>query len=800
MTASHQPGYAACLSDPAGNISSWNGECERLFGFTAKSILHTPIRHLLAPTSRQYYAERKAECAHSAETMELDILRADGSTAGATICLLPQFRDRSEDPDGLAACIVLFAMAPEPLSEAELLETTPLRALADTLPGVFYIIDPSGHFVLWNKALEEVSGIDEEELRRLPAAALFRDAEKRHVEEHIRIVFDERKEVQLEASCVGRNGKPTPYLLSGTAMSCRNKYYLCGLAIDLSSRRAQQEQMLLRERALHAASNGILITRCAGRDNPIEYVNPAFERITGYAAAEVLGRDSRFMAAPGLDENERSQLRDAINERRETNVVFRNLCKNGDLFWNDLTITPVRDEQGVATHFIGVITDVTAVKQRTAHLEHRVHHDALTGLANRDLLWDRLEQALHLAQRNKSLVATVLIDLNNFKLINDTFGHKAGDDILMAVAKRMQASVRESDTVARMSGDEFVLVLVNQPSLRYTLRMIERVRAGLSRPVAFDGNEIPVGASMGVSVFPHDGASVIELIKCADIAMYHAKGSGTSDVHFFSSDMKSATEAKRKREADIHNALDNDELFLLFQPRWSAKTGGIHSVEALLRWRHPEQGVLMPASFLPDAEESGMIVPLGHRVLELILKFQKEMNACGYAGLLVSMNASYREFSQHNYVAHLRDRLAHFALEAGNLELEFREEHLLRNPHLSREVAAKMRGLGIKLSVDDFADGMSSLSYLENFPATHLKMNSSAVHAIGTPGRQGALAKMLIDIGHNLDMAVVAKEVETSGQAEFLRLNGCDELQGSYFSDPLDQGALQRLLGTAGVS
>ena len=259
------------------------------------------------------------------------------------------------------------------------------------------------------------------------------------------------------------------------------------------------------------------------------------------------------MAAPGLDDEERSRLRKAIRARQQVNVVFRNLRKNGEVFWNDLTITPVADGTGKVTHFIGVINDVTALKQRTALLEHEVNHDPLTGLANRTLLWDRLEQAIHMAQRNKTLVATALIDLNGFKQINDSYGHEAGDEVLKVVAKRLQASVRDSDTVARLSGDEFVLVLVNQPSLRYTLRMIERLRAALSRPVVFDSTEIAAGASIGVSVYPHDGADAVELVRAADVAMYHAKASHKNEAYFFSSDMKSTTEAKQKlRGRDAH--------------------------------------------------------------------------------------------------------------------------------------------------------------------------------------------------------------------------------------------------------
>jgi diguanylate cyclase (GGDEF)-like protein/PAS domain S-box-containing protein len=683
---------------------------------------------------------------------------------------------------------------PQAWEEPALLRNTPLGVLTKFLPGTFYVIDGDGRFVLWNRKLEQVTEMTPEQLRATHAVDLFAESDRAVIEQRIRAVLDDNEEVVMEATLVSQSGRISSYLLSGARIECNNSAYLCGIGLDQTSRRQQESLLRLRERALHAASNGIVITRCAGKENPIEYVNPAFERITGYSAAESMGRDSRFMAAPGLDDDERTQLRDAISERREANVIFRNLRKDGTLFWNELSITPVLDEKGVATHYIGVINDITAVKQRTTHLEHRLNHDPLTGLANRNLLWDRLEQALHIAQRNKTLVAILLVDLNKFKLINDTFGHEAGDMVLTSVAKRMQASVRDSDTVARLSGDEFVLVLANQPSLRYTLRMIDRLRDGLSKPISFNGGEIPVGASMGVSVYPHDGDAAIDLVKSADIAMYHAKSVGKSDVHFYSADMKSSSDAKRRFEAEMRAALENEEFFLLFQPRRGVKSGTFNGVEALLRWRHPQQGILTPATFMLEAEENGMLRPIGQRVFHLVTGFMADMRDSGYPDLLVSVNASYREFSEQNYIGNLCRRLDDLNLPARNLELEMSESNLLRNLQLSQGLTRQMRDAGIRLSVDDFGDGLTSLSGLLDLAPAHLKVNRAAVGAITPAGGNGVLARMLIDIGHSLNVQMVGECVETEAQASFLRDHGCDELQGNYVSSPLAACALKQLL------
>ena len=455
------------------------------------------------------------------------------------------------------------------------------------------------------------------------------------------------------------------------------------------------------------------------------------------------------------------------------------------------------DEKGRVTHFIGVINDVTALKQRTAHLEHEVNHDALTGLANRTLLWDRLEQAINMAQRNKSLVATVLMDLNDFKKINDTLGHEAGDEVLTVVAERLRSSVRDSDTVARLSGDEFVLVLVDQPSLRFTLRMVERLRQCMMRPVVFQRTEIDVAAAIGVSVYPHDGSTAFELVRAADVAMYHAKATRASEVHFFSADMKATSEAKHRFEESMRGAIDKKELFLLFQPKICLQSGRIRGFEALLRWNHAEQGLLLPASFLPEAEENGMIVPFGELVLEQACAFLRRLAGAGHGAVPVSINVSQREYSRLHYVQYVADMLARFQLAPSLLEVEVREEGLVRDHRVGADVLGQLSDLGVLRSVDAFGDGLSDLNSLLKLPLSHVKLAKAAVHQISPETRSGPIAKSLIDIGHNMNLTVVAECVETRAQMDFLKTNHCDEMQGLYYMEPLGADAAEQLLASA---
>ena len=796
MIVSKPTARAAFLTDVKGIISSWNDGSAALFGLSAHEALGRPIDSLLAPDAREQCLQRWPKLPQQAEALQVAIHTAGHGTHPSILTLVPQ-RDADNNCCG---CVAYFTtLLDRNLSESAIVGQTPLSGIVDALAGTFYVLNRQGDMILWNSRLEQVAEMDAAELGATNALAMFGENERDLVAEKIRDVFENGREVLVEANYISKTGKVTPYLLCGTRISCRGVYYLCGMGLDVSQRHAQEAKLRLRDRALHASSNGIVIARCEGHDNPIEYVNPAFERITGYTAAEVAGQDARFMAAPGLDDDVRQRLGDAVRARQPTRVVLRNRRKDGELFWNELAITPVHDEHGDVSHFIGVLNDVTASKQHTALLEHEVAHDPLTGLANRNLMWDRLEQAIHIAGRNKTMVATVLVDLDGFKQINDTLGHDAGDEVLTAVARRLQASVRDSDTVARLSGDEFVLVLTNQPSLRFTLNMLERLRVSMLEPVVVNHAEIPVGASMGVSVFPNDANNAFDLVRAADAAMYHVKANGRSGMHFYSDDMRASVLAKQQLEAGMRLALNEDEMFLVYQPRLCLRTGRVVGVEALLRWRHPQRGVLLPGAFLADAEENGLIVPIGQRVVRMACTMLSALRARGLGHVPVSINASYREFSQYDYIHRLAQALADAGLPPSSLDLEIREDQLVRNLHLGGELAGQLHARGMRLTVDHFGDGATNLHYLHSQQIGHLKMNQGSILHAPVDRHRSELARTCIDIGHDLGIGVVASAVETVEHMELLRSLGCDELQGRCYSAPLERGALEEFLASARV-
>ena len=663
----------------------------------------------------------------------------------------------------------------------------------NVLPGTFYVINEAGQFVLWNQQVELATGRNAVQLRSTHMLELIPPADRPAIAQAFCDVFEREGMVQVEAHLLA-HGRQIPFLFSGSRLLADGQPYLLGCGIDLSCHYDQKDTLELRERAVHAVNNGVVITRCEGADNPIVYVNPAFERITGYTLQEALGRDSRFMAAPEHDIATRAHLAAAIAARRPLTVVLRNRRKNGDLFWNHLSITPVRDRHHRISHYVGIIEDVTEQRQRMAQLEHQVTHDALTGLANRTLLRDRIEHAVTSAHRNGLSAAVLLLDLNKFKEINDTLGHDAGDLVLCTVAHRLQEAVRHSDTVARLGGDEFVLVLPDQPDLRYTLGMISRIRRELTARFEIDGHPVPIDGSMGVAIYPNDADNFAALLRAADAAMYEGKRGGSGAVHFFSSEMSSASAMRIRMEQALHDALERDEIHLALQPTVSVVNGKLLGLEALLRWRHPDLGELLPGEFLPDAESNGLIVELGRRVVQRACSVLTRLDVLGYRDVPLSINVSRREFARADYLPYLAGAMAQHGVNPNRMELEVKEAQLMYHPEQARKLSSGVHKLGMRISVDQFGGGISDLICLRSLAVDRLKMAPASVQEICPHGQHGALAKTMLDIGHNLDIPVTATSVETQVQRDFLAAHDCPGMQGRYVSEPLAPGELEQWL------
>jgi diguanylate cyclase (GGDEF)-like protein/PAS domain S-box-containing protein len=567
-----------------------------------------------------------------------------------------------------------------------------------------------------------------------------------------------------------------------------------GSYTDITERKRADLALRLQSRALDASVNAILITAPSPTGNLIEYVNPAFMRITGYDPAEVIGHDCRVLQRDDRDQEGVALIRQALAANREVSAVLRNYRKDGALFWNQLFIAPVPNAEGVITHHIGVINDVTDLIRYQEQLEYQANYDSLTRLPNRNLLRDRLEHALIVAQRHHKGVAVVFIDLDGFKNINDSLGHSIGDRLLSVVAERFARCTRTSDTVARHGGDEFVIVMTDTVDEQSLIAWMERVRAAIAEPVWLDGTELYVGCSMGASLFPQDGEDAETLMKKADIAMYRAKDMGRNTFQFYQPEMNASAGARLDLERRLRRALRDNEFLLHYQPLVDIGSGRVVGTEALVRWLDPEFGLVQPSSFIPVAEESGMIGPLSEWVLREACRQNKAWQDEGLPPARVSVNLSARVFQQRDIAKLVMQVLAETGLEPQYLELELTESTIMRNAEEAVSMLNELHALGIGLAIDDFGTGYSSLSYLKRFPVDRLKIDRSFVSDIGISGDDETITSAIIALAHSLKLQVIAEGVETSAQLDFLKERACDEMQGFYFAKPLSKDAISALL------
>jgi diguanylate cyclase (GGDEF)-like protein/PAS domain S-box-containing protein len=555
----------------------------------------------------------------------------------------------------------------------------------------------------------------------------------------------------------------------------------------------------LRERALESTFNGIMIVDLNRPGYPLEYVNQGFERMSGYSAQAVIGMPSTFLVRDDREQPGLQEILLAMREGREAHAVLRSYRANGEPFWNEVNIAPVRDENGAPTHYVGVFSDITDARNDADQLARQAQFDTLTGLANRNLMLDRLNRAIDSAQRHHDRIVVAFIDLDDFKLINDSLGHEVGDQLLREVAARLQGCVRPSDTAARFGGDEFVLLLMDQGGQAGMAesQLTELVRTVLERvaaPLMLAQRDIKVSCSIGLAAFPQDGEDAETLIKHADTAMYRAKELGRNGFQFFTEELQLRAQQQLELGASLRRALEREEFELYYQPQASLRSGRVVGVEALLRWRHPERGLLGPGHFIAFAEESGLIIPIGEWVMRRACMQNKAWQDAGLPAIPIAVNVSARQCAQENLVDVVRAALESSGLAPHCLELELTESISMADPERSVPMMERMKAIGVELSIDDFGTGYSNMSYLKRFPIDRLKLDISFVREITTDPGSLAISDAIITMSHSLHLEVVAEGVETEGQLALLALRNCDIVQGFFFSPPLAADALGELL------
>ncbi|WP_071079478.1 putative bifunctional diguanylate cyclase/phosphodiesterase [Janthinobacterium lividum] len=566
------------------------------------------------------------------------------------------------------------------------------------------------------------------------------------------------------------------------------------LSEDIAARMHNEQSLRLRERIIEVSANAIILCSADAPGYLIEYVNPAFERITGYAAGEVIGQRLEDLQGPEQGRQDMRAITAALREQREGKSIVRNFRKDGSCYWSELFVAPVRDDgDGPVSHFVVAQYDISTVMRFEQELEFQSRHDILTGLANRLLLRERLEQAMAVTRRSGLPLWVVFIDLDRFKFVNDTLGHDAGDTVLKSVAERLRDATREVDTVARLGGDEFVLLLPQHGNGEPGAAILQRILDAVAQPLQLGEYEFFLSCCMGVAVYPDDGNDADTLIKHADIAMYRAKELGRGHWQFYASGMNAGTLERLGLESELRHALERGQFHLEYQPQLDLASGKVVGMEALLRWQHPQLGRIAPASFIGLAEEMGLIIPIGDWVLRTACAQARAWQLAGHGPLRLAVNLSARQFKQRNLLHAVAQALAETGLAAAHLELELTESMVMHDVEQATAIMANLKALGVQLSIDDFGTGYSSLAYLRHFPIDVLKIDKTFVSDI-THDDDAAIVRAIISLAHSLRLKVIAEGVETPQQLAFLRQHGCDQMQGYLFSRPLSVPAFEALL------
>jgi diguanylate cyclase (GGDEF)-like protein/PAS domain S-box-containing protein len=813
--------YAMIMSDSSGRITMANAQAERLFGYEPGTLLGCETDILVPPSIRQRRPAMRTGYFSSPHMRPFGIGRElsgwtrDGREIPIEVGLNP-----IETPEGrFDVASIIDITERKRMTDLMVSAEARLRLVIDAAPNAMLMVNGDGSMTLVNAQAEKLFGYSRQELLGQPIEMLV---PKRYHGGHAGYRKGFFAKPDTRSMGVGRDlyglrkdGSEVPIEIGLNPLRTDEGLFVLASIIDITERKRAEEIQrlsqanLLRQSILDSAPFSIIAIDTHGI---IIAANPASELMLGYGKGEMVGQYApSLINLPDDIERHANDLsreldepiiadhhaliacaeRDLPDEREWTYVR-----KDGTRMPVNLSITALHDEHGTINGFLNVAYDITERKRTEATILHMAHHDALTGLPNRSLLMDRIDMAIRHARRADGRVAVLMMDLDHFKRVNDTLGHQAGDQLLLTVARRIREGLRETDTVARLGGDEFVVLLADAGTREEVRRTVEQIVQRVTQPMAIDGHEILITPSVGGCLFPDDGDDASTLLKNADTAMYAAKAAGRSNSQWFNHEMSRQTEEKLALAGALRRAIDDGQFSIHYQPEVDLASGRAVGVEALIRWQHPKLGAVSPNDFIPLAEETGLILPIGEWVLKTACVENVRIGkACGQP-LVLAVNVSPRQFQQKNWISVVRAALDESGLPPAQLELEITEGMLMQDPKESAEMLRAIRKLGVGVVVDDFGTGYSSLSYLTRFPIDKIKIDRSFVRDLTLDATDAAVIDAIIAMAHSLKICVIAEGVETPEQLAYLRERGCDQAQGYYFGKAVSVIELPALLGS----
>jgi len=670
------------------------------------------------------------------------------------------------------------------------------RLLADEVLDIIIFISTDGQIIDANEAAVKRYGYTRQEFTNMPFSKL------RLPEDQLTVPYflqNAPKGMQFELKHVCKDGSVFPIDISAKGATSNGKPIIISLIRDISQRKkAEAEVWLEKERAqvtLESIGDAVITTDVQAI---IEYMNPVAEDLTGWSKIEAVGLSLEKVFNIVNEETGEALESPIVRSLREGKVICiaRNpalVNKAGITLAIEDSAAPIRDRDDTIIGAVLVFRDVSYKRNHMKELAHQAQHDALTGLPNRLLFNEHLKQALAQAKRKQSKLAVMFLDLDRFKLINDTMGHNLGDQLLKNVAGRIRQTLREGDTVARQGGDEFLVLL---PEIRDELEaasVSERILGVFAQPIILEDNEIYISTSIGISLYPNDGSDPETLVKQADTAMYYAKEKGRNNCQFFTTGLNIKANQRLSTENSLRKALARGEFVLHYQPQVDLESGAIVGLEALIRWNSVELGLVSPATFISIAEETGLIVPIGEWVLRTACAQNKEWQDQGFAPLRMSVNISARQFQEPSFIKFVEQILEETKLDPQWLELEITESIAMEKGETSLEMLNAFKELGVRISIDDFGTGFSSLNYLSRMPIDTLKIDQSFIRDISKGENGEEVVTAIIQLAKNLRLKVIAEGVETNSQRSFLKDNLCDEMQGYLFSKAVPSIEAERL-------